>query len=686
MTIEHNSHILIVDDEPVIRKVLTATLQQAGYQTTEADSGEMAMTLFGTSSFDVVISDITMARLSGIDLLFAIKEKSPDTEVITITGYASIETAEAAVAGKAYRYLRKPFDIEDVLEVVAEAVASKQKRQAKEAALVELTYQKNRLQKRLGQLETMYKIIHAIGFPEDPLAVVREVATLLAQVIPLTIMACYVRQPQAADLAHLFLIECNICPEEVTAQLIQTLQKETGPFNLARGRIPAASETPPSATLKRLIEVTFPEHSHLEGSLYLVFSDEKTLSEEEAQLVEVSVVQIAGTIGKFYEFRALERQRLQTLIESMVDGVILFKQGDKISLANQAALTMFQAQTLEQLEESMRNIGWIQKNGLILFKQGQKTSVSEQASFIFLPSKKVEDTRKLLRQAGWEQPGIIEESQWTFGKELELEDGRMLSVTVIPLGDRWEATSTMILRDVTEHNKMRQEIERGRRLSSIGELAAEVVHELNNPFTVMLGYAQILLDENLSVQTLRDVRNIADEIQRCQKIVQDLLALAPSKNQQKTVVNVKEIVEKVLDLTTHTLNKAKVQVVRNYGTQEALVFADGGQLQQVFFNLIKNAKDAMETQNSPRQLEVSLQIVSGKVQIAIADNGTGIAEQHMEKIFDPFFTTKAPGKGTGLGLSICHKIVREHGGRIWCANRLPCGAVFTMELPVQASV
>ena len=639
---ENSPRILIVDDEAIIRDVLKGALQAEGYILEEADCGKAALELIEKTSFDVVITDITMAQMSGIDLLFAIKERSPETEVILITAYASLETAEAAVAGKAYRYLRKPFDdIDDIIEVVSEALHSQNRRKKKEAQFQELISQRDRLRKQLGQLETMYSISHACGFPEDPASLMTEIATLLSKEIPLDILACSIVSHDKAieDFGRLVVIFLSPFQDNIEKYIIKILQEELEEdckTHIIKNFIHSYNSVA-AKRLGKLIEITFPKRSSVNGMMYVGFAKKYQLSKSEAQLLEVVVAQIAGAIGKLIEFRYRERKHQKQLIDGMVDGVLLFK-GNKTDIINHAAFRLLDVKQEKDLQEKLESLGLMQR---------------------------IENIRQ---------------GNWTIDKKIEFND-KILSTTILPARNIWGENYTMVLRDVTEKTRMQLELERTRKLSSVGELAAGVVHELNTPLTVVLGYSQLCLDLELEKNLEEDIRKIYGEAQRCQKIVQNLLDLAPSKHKQRLPTNVKDLVERVLVLKKYSLHKKKIRMIRKYPEENIWVTVDPGQIQQVLLNIINNAEEAME-EETEKELGITLFVLEEKVYIEIADTGPGVSSKARDQIFDPFFTTKPPGKGTGIGLSISHKILREHDGRILCKNASEKGAIFIIELPM----
>lgn len=371
------SRILIVDDEPLILEVLMVTLQDEGFSVTGANSGEEALELFKQTPFDIVLTDITMAKLTGLDLLFSFKKINPLVEVILMTAYASLETAQEAIKGGAYRYLKKPFhDIDEVVDIVKEAVAAQREQRKIQKKWAEAVEQKDKLQ------------------------------------------------------------------------------------------------------------------------------------------------------------------------------------------------------------------NWLEK-----------------------------------------------------------------------------------------------ELERTRRLSSVGELASDVVHELNTPLTVILGYSQLLMSQRLPSNMVQDLDTICQEAERCQKMIKSLLGLAHSKIPQKIAVRVIDIIDKVLELKLYSLQKSQIIIEKDIEWGDISILADPGQIQRVLLNIVNNAQDAMEHAEEKR-LTLSIKKKALSVHIAISDTGHGISQEHLDKIFESFFTTKDPGKGSGLGLSITNKIVQEHSGKIEVTSKEGEGTTFSIIFPI----
>lgn len=206
------------------------------------------------------------------------------------------------------------------------------------------------------------------------------------------------------------------------------------------------------------------------------------------------------------------------------------------------------------------------------------------------------------------------------------------------------------------------------RLSSLGLLVSGVAHDLNNPLAGISGYAQILLSDEKNPSRAEDLQLIVSEVQRCRRIVGDLLSSARRRPTERRWVRMQTIIDKSLALHQRHRRDASFEVRLGFPSQLPGVVGDPHQLQQVFLNILLNAQHALKS--GGEQLRVTAEPVSMTdagipgVQVAISNDGPPIPAEIIPNIFDPFFTTKSAEEGTGLGLAICQRIVREHGGEI----------------------
>jgi signal transduction histidine kinase/CheY-like chemotaxis protein len=220
------------------------------------------------------------------------------------------------------------------------------------------------------------------------------------------------------------------------------------------------------------------------------------------------------------------------------------------------------------------------------------------------------------------------------------------------------------------------------KLSGIGEFVAGVAHELNNPLTSVMGFSELLQQGEMPEQQRRYLDVIFKSAKRCQKIVQSLLSFARRHAPERKIVCVNEIVESAVEILQYQMRTSNIEVFTQLDSHLPASEVDPHQMQQVFLNIINNARQAMEAQEAKNWLRVRTESADGRVRIIFQDNGPGIAPDNLKRIFNPFFTTKEVGKGTGLGLSLCYGIVSEHGGSITPYSQLGEGATFVIELPI----
>ncbi len=219
------------------------------------------------------------------------------------------------------------------------------------------------------------------------------------------------------------------------------------------------------------------------------------------------------------------------------------------------------------------------------------------------------------------------------------------------------------------------------KLSGIGQFVAGVAHELNNPLTTVMGFSELLARSDTNAQHKRHLEMIHKSAQRCQRIVQSLLSFARRHQPERKLCNVNELIENAVEFLLYQLRTSNITVQTRLDPALPRAMLDPHQLQQVFLNIINNARQAIESYRSDGLIQVTTEKSGNNIRITLKDNGPGIPEHNLSRVFDPFFTTKEVGQGTGLGLSLCYGIVREHGGAINVRSKLGDGAAFVIDLP-----
>lgn len=261
------------------------------------------------------------------------------------------------------------------------------------------------------------------------------------------------------------------------------------------------------------------------------------------------------------------------------------------------------------------------------------------------------------------------------------------SANLSPMRDEQGTVTSvvMVITDVTESAELEAKLRHTEKMAAIGQLVSGVAHEVNNPLTAILGFADLLADQpDMPEAAKTDLQVIVQEAQRTKLIVQNLLSFARKMPAKREPVQLNEIVRRTVQLRAYDFASHNVEAITHLQADLPAVIGDPHQLQQVVLNIVNNAYDAVQEAGGPGLIEITTRNAAGFNEIEFRDNGKGISKP--ERIFDPFFTTKEVGKGTGLGLSICYGILREHGGDVSCHNNQDrAGATFVVRLPLNAA-
>jgi C4-dicarboxylate-specific signal transduction histidine kinase len=288
-------------------------------------------------------------------------------------------------------------------------------------------------------------------------------------------------------------------------------------------------------------------------------------------------------------------------------------------------------------------------------------------------SERLSDSRRALLN-------ILKDSH---GSNLRLEASRKAMIHI--MGDLRETTAEMERREQELRDKQEQLVQAAK-LATLGELTTGVAHELNNPLNNIGLYIGNAIDKVRMARSdgdhlVRDLEKALEQVGKATEIISHLRTFGRTAPVAVEAVSVNEVVERALSLMQEQLRLRQITVRLVPCDDEPVVFGNAIQLEQVFINLLTNARDAVE-ETATRSVEISCVAGEGKVRIWFADSGAGIPAGLEQRIFDPFFTTKDVGQGTGLGLSIAYGIVNDHGGTISLESHPGEGARFLIELPL----
>ena len=370
--------------------------------------------------------------------------------------------------------------------------------------------------------------------------------------------------------------------------------------------------------------------------------------------------QIIGAVQAMLDITERERlaqhlkeseEKYRQLVETSLDGIALHTR-DRVLFANSAFLRMFGYSQPEELA------------GVALL-----TLISP-----IFHDPLLRHLREISRQ--FQRPRIFE----IIGLK---KDGSEFDIEVGSLPTTFEGKSVFQthVRDITDKKRLEERLTRSEKLAAVGQLAAGVAHEINNPLGGILVYSYLMLEDLPPDHPERlQVEKIIREATRCKEIIKGLLDFSRQLPSRLKPVDINALVTELLGLVENHLNFQNVGLQKNLAPDLPPVQGDKSKLEQVFLNLFMNAGQAMAGHGV---LTVSTsQNTQGAVEIRVSDTGPGIHPDHLPRLFDPFFSTKEVGRGVGLGLSVSYGIIKQHRGRIYADTTAPVGATFVIELPV----
>jgi PAS domain S-box-containing protein len=357
---------------------------------------------------------------------------------------------------------------------------------------------------------------------------------------------------------------------------------------------------------------------------------------------------------RLYEFE--EKERLfQSVLDGIPDAIEIIDQDFNVLYLNVAAEKRTGRDMREQKGEKCHKV-FYNRDEPCTFCPAKRTFEKGEPGYVLLKDVKVRSTEPCF------------------------EELLSLPIKTDSDGVKWVVE---IAKDVTKEKEMELLLINSERLVAVGEMAALIAHEFNNPLGIILGFAQDLLTEvDPTDPRYQSLKIIEEEARRCKKVMRDLMEFGRPTPSQFTHVDPSEIIQKSLDLVAGQLQRGKVQTIMEIQGNHPKIWADPQQLQQVLVNLVFNAVEAMPEGGTLTVRATSRQVDPGEVIIEVTDTGHGIHASDLPKIFRTFFTTKQK-KGMGLGLSICESIMKAHGGRIGVESTLGKGTTFSLYLPIE---
>ena len=619
------ARILVVDDELGPRESLRMLLKPA-YQITTADSGRAALNMLAQVRPDVVILDIKMPEMDGLEVLRRVKRADRSIEVVMITAYASLETVKLALTHGAFEYLIKPFSRQDLEDVVRRALVRRQTDLGARSEVAHLVEEMRRLSAKTRELEEVARReVTEQSLRVTQLSIVREISRAIVGHLAMDdVMAAVSAQLSAAlgyDSVGLTASDPEARPSDAAYMVVCSIRDAEGPLGylVADNR---ASARPVDPRERELLEML---------SEYLA---------------------IALRNSHLYGEIADTKRSLEQLIASAGDAIISVDASDRIDGWNPAAERVFGRAAAEATGRRMTEL---------------------------LPEREYRSARERLARGS-----AMEMFETTLTADRETPAA--LAVTLSGLRNRQGGLDGLIaiVRDITAQREVENQLHQSEKLTALGQLAGGIAHDFNNLLQAILGYAQLMKanpdNPELLQRSLSVVESAALDGSETVRRIQQFARLRPEERFMPVDVN--HIVEDAVAITRPRWEEKIAHESRPMDLRLDLrarqhIHGRSAALTEVMTNLVLNAMDAMVEGGT---LTISTKDVGDTVVITVTDTGIGMPEHVRRRVFEPFFSTKGES-GSGLGLSMAYSIIRRHGGDIRVDSEPNRGTTFTLVVP-----
>jgi two-component system NtrC family sensor kinase len=697
--------ILVVEDDLDTSNLIRYLLQNEGYEVAELNSGAEALDMIAAvergeaAPFDVALLDIMMPQITGYDVCQEIRQtqRLGYIPVIMVTALSSTEDLVRGLDMGADDYLVKPFDYRDLLARVRAALRVRD---------VDRT-----MRRRNWQLAVLNGLNEAIGGSLDRDEVLQAGLGHVLGCLGLDYVIAFLRDRRTGDLARVFYHDGERWLAERTAHPVGKVAGSQGESWQERDAYKLALDVVVSGQRRWQTEAygwpTFPG----KGLDWRACVPLKTRAPEEPGQAQPQA-RFAGAATAMPAGQG--RQVLGALLvgtsagKPMIDLDLLTAIGNQIGQALEKCRFYRQAQNRsEELAALFDSI-----SDPIYVVDGQyRIAASNVALMRWLPEQRrafSSDDGVVLGPIagqvcyqtlyGRQSPcqGCQMEAAWRSGRPLQWTERRRRpdgareewEISAFPVRAHQEELSQVIIlgRDVTERRMLEASLSQSEKLAAVGQLAAGLAHEINNPLTAIVANVQLLLrntpPNELSHESLSLIKQASD---RAVRVVRNLLDFARQEQYEFQPTDINASLRAALEMVGHQFLMARVNLFEDLAPDLPEALVSGDHLQGVWLNLLLNARDAV-TQEARMDTKPCTWVSSrlagdGFVEVKVRDNGVGIPADQISRVFEPFFTTKDPGKGTGLGLSTCYRVVKQHGGEILVDSELGIGTTFTVLLP-----
>jgi signal transduction histidine kinase/DNA-binding response OmpR family regulator len=670
--------VLIVEDDSDLSHLLATTARARGYRAVVACTLNQAIEAVECCLPDVAVVNVALGSESGLELLPRLKDLTPDSEIVVVSGSTSLAGAFTSCDMPAFAFVEKPFDIDRLFATVARALERRR-----------MNLQNRRL---VWELQTINEIADGISRSLE----LEDVLTGALQRLVPALDAAGGSIRLLDELTGQYELRAIVGPESMSSvwtdfgavlprpseQVIATRKP------VVIEDIAACLPTEAAARLPVRSCVSLPMFAgdQLLGTLTLGSTIPSRFQVADERLLTVVVGQIVVAIqnARLHDFVRRGKGEWERTFDSINDPIAVFNSRGDLVRGNSALAAHLGRPVTALRPASCRTVGFC-GGGCPACAVGRALAQNGCREEVTLPDGQIFSVTTFPMLTGPEGPSVVQVAKNVTEESRSARRMRQMS-------EELAVTNTKLIATVDQLKSTQAQLLQAEKLSAIGQLVAGVAHELNNPLTSVIGYAQLLeeemrdrpeaIDIRTNEELGRDLRRIAEESERAARIVRNLLAFARRQTAARAAHDIVDLCTRVVALRTYELRLTGVELLTDFQPALPRVIADGGQIQQALLNLLLNAEQAMRGR-SVRRLTIGARFDSSAsaVELSVSDTGHGIDAANLSRIFDPFCTTRDVGEGTGLGLSICYGIIRDHGGHIAVESKVQIGTTFSVLLP-----
>ena len=671
------AHILVVDDEPEVSESLTDFLRRKGYRVSQVYSGRDALTFLEKSvpatavSVDLVLLDMRMPEMPGFEVLKELRaHPNADlryTRVIMLTAAAGSKEKIQALNAGADDYVTKPYHLQELI--------------ARVNTLLRTQQLEKQLQLQRQQLTDLHQIGQAMAATLEVRSIFSGATSAVTLLLDVEVSAVFVRTNAQQRL------QC----QHVTGGSLTTEQYPNIPLN--QGIIGHTAETqnrvrlneqelanspiftpetdiPPHLVLRNILAVPIVVRGRIWGVLTAFNKQTGDLNRFDEDLLASISTSLSNAIENAWLVQNLQARQQELLDgrnarQAIIDGIL------------HPIYTIDPDWNIVSLNQNKRKEIDIENDEEIIGKPCYQLFYNRESPCEHCLAKQT----------------LVDSQPKTWAVRWLGDDHlpREWDVNVYPVPGRksTSAGAVIVWQDRTEERRLEQSLLQAGKLAAIGQLAAGVAHEINNPLTVINANAEMLeLVIAKDHEDFEAVDLILRAGRRAAKVVRGLLDFAREQQYAFTPIQLNESIEQALDLVAYQLHTAYVTVIEDLAADLPRISASAEHIKSVWINLMVNARDAMRDAGVEKpeltlitRLAPATETAEEQIEIIISDNGPGITTAEAAHVFEPFYTTKDPGKGTGLGLATCMRIIEQHNGRIEMVSSPGNGATFIISLP-----